>query len=411
MALHRIECPHCEKAVELDVTSVTRSRECPNCGKSIMLQFTTTQKRTKRKALMVPAVDAVEKLGEAPHGDHQAPRALEGDVHDRLMHDPEVRLNMKRLVWGAGILAATILILLLSHYLQRGSKSETTSPPPQAATPGSNPGSAPATVPGATPANPTRSTAPSQTSAPGTASPNPVPDTTPPSTAPVMVATSPGPIEEQRALRTVEAFLKAKNLEQRLPLVRDLPLLEAKIRAYYVSHSDGPIPFTKITPEPAAAGSHPIRRFEVELQDGTKRVATTGRTSQGGFSVDWASFVIYSAMDWNDFASRRPTDPVFMRVLAQADKRYEGQFAKEDEFLCLKLTNPLNPAAAPLHGYVSRAAGIGQNLNMILRFSGTDPVPMMLILKHPPQVEGAPPSQGQVLIDKFIGEGWVASGT
>src|SRR4051812_28824512 len=116
MALRQIKCPHCEHEVELDVTSVTESRECPNCGKPIVLQLSTKQKRARRTVLMVPSVDPVEKLGEAPHGDYSGPRALEGDVHDRMMHDPEVRRNIRRLAWGAGIVVVTIAVLCAAEY-------------------------------------------------------------------------------------------------------------------------------------------------------------------------------------------------------------------------------------------------------------------------------------------------------
>ena len=33
--------------------------------------------------------------------------------------------------------------------------------------------------------------------------------------------------------------------------------------------------------------------------------------------MDWASFVIRSEMDWDDFMQKRPTDPVFMRVFME----------------------------------------------------------------------------------------------
>src|SRR6478735_8731642 len=124
MALRQITCPHCEKEVELDVTSVTRTRTCPNCGQSILLELVSKQKRSKRTALMVPSVDPVEKLAQASHAERTGPQPLEGDVFERMMHDPEVRQNQRRLIWGTGILLGVIVLLCVLDRIEWSSQAD-----------------------------------------------------------------------------------------------------------------------------------------------------------------------------------------------------------------------------------------------------------------------------------------------
>ena len=107
-----IVCPHCEKSVELPVTSVTRSRECPLCGKVILLQVGSIvkEKRVRRTALLMPTADRMDALPESEGlvhvsaktmefvgegGDSVTPQVLVGDIRRRMMHDPEVRARIK----------------------------------------------------------------------------------------------------------------------------------------------------------------------------------------------------------------------------------------------------------------------------------------------------------------------------
>jgi hypothetical protein len=455
MALRRIECPHCEQTVEVDVTSVTRSRECPKCGKPIILQFASSQKRSKRTALMVPGADPIDKLSEAQHGLHEGPRALEGDVYERMAQDPEVRRNQRRLIMGAGIVAGLIVLLSVAHWMHWWSALLGTSAapqaPPAAATAvaesetktASSPASAPAsTSPSAaattqksdaeitsatsvTPPAPSSTPKPPELPAPTAVpalppAPPPTAAQTPPApapsipaatAAPVVVTSTPSVIEEERALKAAGAFLNAKNVEERLQHVRDRESIERIVRAYYTTHPDGPIPFKLITIEQGSSLKLPYRKFEVQLADGKKRRLLVGRTPRGDYRADWASFVIYSEMEWDAFLSKRPTEPVFMRVYAQTDSRYEGAFADAKRFLCVKLTNPLNAESPPIHAYAARHTGAGQALDLLLRTSGGEREPLMLMLKHPSPVEGAAAAtQNQVSIESMIDKGWVTTG-
>jgi hypothetical protein len=446
MAIRRIECPHCQENVELDVTSVTRSRDCPKCGKPIILQFTSTEKRSKRTALMVPAASPMDKLSEAQHGVHEGPRTLEGDVYERMAHDPEVRRAQRRLIIGAGVVAGLIAILSVAHWMNWWSvlQGSTEKPLPPVAAPSESNSGTPAassspsapkasdsdvastTIP--TPPAPEPVPKPSEPPAPTavpTLPPNPPPTAAQPapapapsipaaaasaSVAPVVVTTVPALIEEERALKSAGAFLNAKNVDERLQHVRDRDAMEKVMRAYYATHPDGPIPFKLITTESGSPLNQLQRKFEVQFPDGNKRRLLVGRTKLGDYRADWASFVIYSEMEWDDFITKRPTNPVFMRVFAQTDSRYDGAFADAKRFLCVKLTNPLNAESPPIHAYALRHTSAGQALDLVLRTSAGEREPFMLTLQHPPPVEGATAAGNQVVIERLIDKGWVTTG-
>src|SRR5690606_27522754 len=137
--------------------------------------------------------------------------------------------------------------------------------------------------------------------------------------------------------------------------VRDVDAMRDTIRAYYATHPDGPIPYLRVRQQPGAAATSHHQRFLVEMQDGTTRLATLGPVRSGDYRVDWASFVVYSAMDWDEFLAKRPNVPVFMRVLLQS--AIEPADATGNFFV--KITNPLAPDSTPLLGYADRLSSAG----------------------------------------------------
>lgn len=400
MALCLITCPHCKKEVELDVTSVTLSRACPNCGKTILLELVSKQERSKRTALTAPSVDAVEELGQASHTERAGPQPLEGHVHDRMMHDPEVRQNMRRLIWGTGILIGVIVLLCVLDRIEWRSQADL---PAQESAPSSESAwiDRPKSKPPSATATPSPLTPPS---APLASPAPPSTDTTPP-VAPV----KPPPSEDERAAEMVRSFLSAKNVDERLLTVRDVNNMEPIIRAYYANHPDGPIPFTQIKAEPGASRNSPLRRFQVELPSGVKRRATVGRLKSGDYRVDWASFVVRSEMDWDDFTQKRPADPVFMRVFMEPAPNASPEFP-DTNYLCVKLTNPLNPASPPIFGYVGLDSALEKALNLMLRIYAGEPYSVRLTLKHPAQAQSTTGSNAHVLVDQLVGEGWLSTG-
>lgn len=401
MPLTALICPHCDQNVEMNVTSVTRSRECPNCGKLIMLQLTLKEDRTKRKALLMPVQEYEEAADEHLHANGYEPRSLEGDVHARMMHDPEVQHNIRKLAWGGGIVLGSIVLLTIAHFFgwweflgARATKL--------------------GRVITATPTVPVAED-PSDSRATKTDAKTPRPNTNPESilvTAPSEDAPSstPGdsPEELQKASLAVQAFLKAKDVEERLGLVRDRKLMEPKIRHYYTTHLPGPVPFDKIEKVASPSSAKFLIAFNVSLKGGQSRQALVGKGRDGNYYVDWASFVLYGDMDWPKFVVTRPPIAVTMRVLALPGDRYGGGFADATQFVCVKIINPTDPGGPPLFGYATRNTLVARATEFALRSAGSEPVPLMMRLKFPSLEESNSPDQ--LWIQELVAEGWLTRG-
>jgi len=108
MPLVSIKCPHCEAAVQIQVTSVARSRPCPACQQPLMLQVAERASGVKRKALLV--ADAPASDAPAPKQDMFEQRAFKGEAFDRMRADPELIRAKRRLIYGAATVAALVVI-------------------------------------------------------------------------------------------------------------------------------------------------------------------------------------------------------------------------------------------------------------------------------------------------------------
>jgi hypothetical protein len=81
----------------------------------------------------------------------------------------------------------------------------------------------------------------------------------------------------------------------------------------------------------------------------------------------------------------------------------------DTNYLCVKLTNPLNPASPPIYGYAGRDSALERILNLLLRLYTGEPYPVRMTLKHPAQAQSTANSGDQVLIEQFVGEGWLST--
>lgn len=402
MPLSRLVCPHCEQSVDVSVTSVTRSRECPNCGKPIMLQFTTKEKRIKRKALLMPAADPLGNPDEDTQQVHLEPRVLEGDIHGRMLHSPDVQQNAKQFLWGAGIVLGLIVVAVLADtfewWTSLGNGIEALKRSVSAAPAISeDEQELPLTSEPAPARRPRLDRA-------ATAMADPLPA---PVSSPVVIKAGSPLSEQDQAALAVGSFLRAKDVEERLRFVRDSKLMEPRIRAYYATHPDGPIPFDRVELQEVDPLGARTFSFRVVMPDGQERRALVGGSVAGGWFVDWASFVAYGEMDWEEFVARKPVTPVLMRVMAASDEHFDHNFPDPARLVCLKLTNVLKPATPPLFAYAVRGSLVGRAVEFVMR--GADGTkPLTLTLKYPGN--GGSDSTNQVWIDEMVAEGWMLRG-
>jgi hypothetical protein len=387
MPLTRIICPHCEQSVEVNMTSVTRSRECPNCGRNILLQFTTQEKRQRRKALLMPAQVAPEQEGEEPPGLAVTPMPIKGDIRDRMMADPEVRQRVRNVKASLFILGTIIAFVVLGSVFHWWSGMEE------------------AVGHVVQEYNASRLTAADESEAQARADRKTVPSS--PITFPKNVVPhldeNAVRADAEAQLKAVNAFLDAANVNERVNCVLNRKTAEPRMRLYYQKHPDGPIPHETVEKLGADSQDNAVLNFEVIQQDGARRRLIVRKSIKKGYLVDWPSFVIYSDMDWDDFLAARPQQPKLFRVMAGLGDVYRNSFIDPAKLICLRLVNPLDPHAPPLYAYAPRTTSVGHTLEFVMRRAAGSMVPVIVRLKYPDS--GGDPNQ--VWVDDFVSEGWM----
>ena len=386
MPIIKTVCPHCEKNVEFNVTSVTRSRACTHCGKQILLQLSS---KTKRKALLVPAPAAEEPLDPSkPEPDVVIPKVLEGDIRRRMLHDPEVLASMQQLRWGIGIVGTLIVLAAFLSYVNAWNRLSDYIAGPSKRIP--------------LPETPDF-LADMKASLP---KPNTVLPQGPTAGAPEAVSAPATEGELAAAMQAAASFLGAKSASERFKTIRDQKLLKEKFHKYYETHPDGPIPFERVEPHSTNPEGPMTFSFIVVLPGGTKQTLCVGKANSGSYMVDWASFVHYGDMELGEFKAKRPTEPVLFRMLASAESFYGGSFGDAKGLVCVKLQDPRSPNGSAFYGYVERSSTLGRSIDFLMRKALGEQVPIIAMLKYPENSQ----SDDQVWIHELVSEGWVARG-
>ena len=459
MPITLLKCPHCEQDVELNLTSVTRSRDCPNCGKYIILQFTTKATRMKRKALLTPTKEldgprqapaqpmihrsgpqvvtratapaqASPRPGRAeplPPAEAYEPepervaRTLPGSSGERFQHAPEIKHTGSRFFWGLLLVTIILGLVIAADRLNWWKDAAVAYDKARAyLTPATE-----APKPVKLQDEPKRELPTSKEilSMPSEPLPKPL------ATAAVPAAAGQVVSEQEQAIRAVGAFLAAKDVEERLKYVRDRELIGEKMRKYYQTHEPGPIAYEKVEARETSPEGVLTFAFHVVLPGGTSRRVVAGRTAETGeYLVDWASFVLYGEMDWSELMEKRPTTPVLMRVLAEPGNYFNAYYPNDGSVTCLKLTNPLKPDSPPIYAYAERGKPLGAAVDFIQQKAGGaregdpaagtptqgetarryTPQQVILTLQYPPDTTPADANQAWVV--DVVAEGWVARG-
>ncbi|MEI6537453.1 MAG: hypothetical protein WCN98_19065, partial [Verrucomicrobiaceae bacterium] len=212
--------------------------------------------------------------------------------------------------------------------------------------------------------------------------------------------------EQKAALNVVSGFLRATSIKDRVQYVCQQEVWGPKMREYYaLNGGDGPVPFERVELVEGGQKIPDTYTFSVLLLDGQHRNIVAGKSDSGNYLVDWPSFALYSEMQWDQFRSQRPTAPVAFRALATPGNYFKNDFNDAEKLVCLKLTNPLKPAAEPIYAYAERNTTIGKSMELLMKSFNSNAIPLIVRLKYPP----TPGADNQVLIGEFVGEGWVAS--
>ncbi len=388
-------CPHCEKTVEIQVSSVTRSRPCPECGQMVMLQMAEKSTKTKRRALLMAqseptaAASTVQTRLTEPAYEQQP---LPGDAFERMRMDPEIHQFRRRLLIGVGVVLFIILVMVIVSLFQ----PETSA----AIKPGTKQTQADAAEVGASAAM----IQPDE-SLPQVNSGNLVfrpPGSTDLKTASALPdSSSVGNLAKLAAAEEIlTQFLQTPSWKQRVSLVRDRLRVAPLMSIFYSKNADGPIEFDSIVE--ATEISPKFSEHVVVFEGGGRRMATVEHTAKGPV-VDWESFVGAGEMAWSDFLELRQAAPTLFRVLVSPAGHFENQFGDPAALNCYSLRNISEPGAKVVYGYAEKSSVLAKELDYRLQQSADATVPMILQLKFPPDA----PVDFQVWIHHFVQAGWV----
>ncbi|MFM7181843.1 MAG: hypothetical protein ACKO2G_10325 [Verrucomicrobiales bacterium] len=199
---------------------------------------------------------------------------------------------------------------------------------------------------------------------------------------------------------TIEAFLNATDLEQRIKTVREPERLRPVMEEYYQSHTDGPISFLRVDDQQETVDYRGnLLVLPVLMRDYSKKQIAIEYTG-AGFLIDWESFVGYGEMPVERFREEIPYRPVMMRVSfgPAVPPYFNYGFTDEENLECHLLTFP---DESYVFGYTLKFSPIS---NRLREFRGSAPSCMaVLSLRYP---EGAKVGD-QVWIEDMIAEGWI----
>jgi hypothetical protein len=226
--------------------------------------------------------------------------------------------------------------------------------------------------------------------------------------APVVAAKIPGkPVIRSEASWVVEAeplarkFLKAKTIEELLPLVRHPVTAEDRMRAFY---PDGRIEAPGLSQFNTGTELH-IREklawFTVKTDNFEEKSLAFVETPQG-LRMDWESWVGWSEISWETFLSSKPVTDHLFRVKLSPAEYYNFGYADESKWQSYRLVSPNGEHS--LYGYVEKGSAQHRQIRPCAESSN---VSLMLSLKFPADAKSA----NQVEIERFVAEGWVEDET
>lgn len=398
-------CPHCEKTVEIQVSSVTRSRPCPECGQMVMLQMAEKTTKTKRRALLMTQNEpaGAPPVPTAAPAAFQEPQPLPGDAFDRMRMDPEIRQFRRKLMIGASVVGVMVILIVVWSLLPSSPpKGETLAS--KLAKAGDSPAQNEKEKGGKVVLPPDVALMQPEDPLPMVNSGNLVfrpPGSGDLKTASALPKVSGGDLARLAAAEEVLGkFLATPSWKERVLLVRDRLRVAPLMSIYYSKNADGPMAYDSIVE--ATEISAKFTQHVVVFEGGGRRVATVEH-SPAGARVDWESFVGAGEMAWSDFLESKQAAPTLFRVLVSPAGHFENQFGDPSRLQCYSLRNISEPGAKVVYGYAEKNGPIAKALDYQLQLSEDATVPMILRLKFPPDTS----VDFQVWISQLVQAGWV----
>lgn len=198
-------------------------------------------------------------------------------------------------------------------------------------------------------------------------------------------------------------FLSSKSVDDRLRLVRNPELVQAKMEKYY--SREGINNDLKIDGEPLATNLFSRNGAEfagvvLDFSDLTRR-GTIFQKQGDRWLLDWESFVGYSEMEWSDFLAEDVGKSVEFRLLASFDDYYNFSYSDDGKYICYKLVDV--DSSATCWGYCERESATGKSLARSVRSANKKGIPAAEVVLRV-SIGGVPVERKQARIDEFVQE-------
>jgi len=192
-------------------------------------------------------------------------------------------------------------------------------------------------------------------------------------------------------------FLEATRIEEILPLVRNPAVAEARMRRQYPTGKIAAPGMLEFNANSEISRNGTIRSLKIRTRAYDEKALAFGE-SQDGPKIDWESWVGWSEMPWEKFLASRPGEAMIFRVYLSPVDYFNFAFSDEAKWQSYRLESP--DGAHSIYGYVERGSALSAKL---LTPSDARATAVMLALKFPESAT----SHNQVIIEKFIADGWV----
>jgi hypothetical protein len=192
-------------------------------------------------------------------------------------------------------------------------------------------------------------------------------------------------------------FLEAKTVDELLPCVRNLGVVEKRIRSFYPQGEITAPGMAKFNTSGSVTQKDSFIAVSVRTADQEEKLLAFVETPQG-LRVDWEAWVGWSDVRWDDFISTKSTKPSTFRLsLAKVDY-YNFGYLDDAKWRSYRLESP--DGEHSLYGYVERGSALDKQIQID---ADTSTLPMMLSLRFAPDSK----ARDQVEITGVVAEGWV----
>lgn len=132
-------------------------------------------------------------------------------------------------------------------------------------------------------------------------------------------------------------YFKTRNWNERLPLVRQTPHIEDRMRRWYGWHQDGPLTHVAAEAKATDIGGYLVVKLHGKNLPSDHIVL---EKTLGGYRVDWESFVIYQDLDWSDIQKEKSRGARMIRAMIEPVQNQHKVWTAEKGFRCYKLIQP-----------------------------------------------------------------------